>query len=184
MNDGMSGFKCGYLLGALSVVNGNDPGALSLNWRRSFIDVSSLDSLMNGEIWSTWFDLLIPQKGNSSNRDSSGEIDWMLNQGYNFSIFMFYGGTSWGFGNGAGGPDPILPYNTSYDYGAVLDETRRMTVTYDKMRFVITKHVSNVPTTRLIFPQGDGGSRTDVWVYLYEHVATPPAKLVAGTAEY
>lgn len=144
-NDGSSALKAGYLPGALAVVDGSGPRNAIPARDRAIDDPSSLGPLMDGEVWVTWFDSWGPRNGHAGTADASGDIDWMLSQGYHFSIFMFHGGTSWGFGNGAGGPNPTSPMTTSYDYGAVLDETGRAAPTYDRMRSAIAKHVSNIP---------------------------------------
>ncbi|KAK4247361.1 glycosyl hydrolases family 35-domain-containing protein [Corynascus novoguineensis] len=145
-NDGASALLSGYLPGALSVVDGSRPQNAIPERDKVITDPSSLGPLMDGEVWITWFDSWGPRNGHAGAADASGDIDWMLSRGYHFSIFMFHGGTSWGFGNGAGGPDPATsPMTTSYDYGAVLDETGRPASSYNAMRSTIAKYVPSLP---------------------------------------
>ncbi|KAH6627713.1 glycosyl hydrolases family 35-domain-containing protein [Chaetomium tenue] len=148
-NDGASALKSGYLPGALSVVDGSGPKNGIPERDKAITDPTSLGPLMDGEVWITWFDTWGPKSGHAGAADASGDIDWMLSQGYHFSIYMFHGGTSFGFGGGSGGgsPNPITPFTTSYDYGAVLDETGRPASTYSRMRSAIAKHIpaSSIP---------------------------------------
>lgn len=144
-NDPSYALKSGYVPRALSVVDGSGPKNSIPQRDQQITDASSLGPLMDGEVWITWFDAWGPKSGHAGAADASGDIDWMLGQGYHFSLYMFHGGTSWRFGNGAGGPNPTSPQTTSYDYGAVLDETGRVAGTYNNMRNAIAKHVSNIP---------------------------------------
>ncbi|KAG7291274.1 hypothetical protein NEMBOFW57_001286 [Staphylotrichum longicolle] len=144
-NDGASALASGYFPGALAVVDGSGPRNAIPARDKAITDASSLGPLMDGEVWITWFDAWGPKSGHAGTADASGDIDWMLSQGYHFSLYMFHGGTNFHFGNGAGGPNPTQPQVTSYDYGAVLDETGRAAPTYNNMRNAIAKHVSNIP---------------------------------------
>ena len=55
----------------------------------------------------------------------------MLQQGYSVSLYMFHGGTSFGWMNGANWANgEYQPDVTSYDYDAVLDESGRPTAKY------------------------------------------------------
>ncbi|KAK7991707.1 glycoside hydrolase family 35 protein [Apiospora saccharicola] len=74
-----------------------------------------------------------------------GAQDWVVSNGNHISIFMFHGGTSWGFGNGAADAKPVQAFTTSYDYGAPLDETGRPAQIYSAFRNVIAKRVAGIP---------------------------------------
>jgi beta-galactosidase GanA len=210
-NDGASGLKSGYFPGALAVVDGSGPKNAIPQRDKAITDPSSLGPLMDGEVWITWFDAWGPRSGHAGAADASGDIDWILGNGYHFSLYMFHGGTSFNFGNGAGGPNPTQPQTTSYDYGAVLDETGRAASTYNNMRNAIAKHVSNIPAvpsnpplqsipdfaltpvagwfdnlangTRSAAPKTMEGVGQVFGYILYEHVATASAsgKLVPGS---
>jgi beta-galactosidase len=70
----------------------------------------------------------------------------MLSQGYSISIYMFHGGTSFGWMNGAnmdhGNYEPDV---TSYDYDAPLNESGRPTSKYALFRDVIAKATGITP---------------------------------------
>ena len=77
----------------------------------------------------------------------------MLERDVSFSLYMFHGGTSFGFMNGANysSKEPFQPDTTSYDYAAPLDEAGRPTPAYFALRKLIGKHLqagetlANVP---------------------------------------
>ncbi|KAH7304244.1 glycosyl hydrolases family 35-domain-containing protein [Stachybotrys elegans] len=153
-NDGAQAgaLRSGQVPGALSVVDGTD-SRTGFSLRDQVItDQSSLGPLMNGEYWIRWFDTWGPRNGHSTyDGDTNGmngrasELEWILSGGNHFSIFMFHGGTSFNFGNGAGDNSPRSPMTTSYDYGAPLDETGRPAQIYTAFRNSISKFVRNIP---------------------------------------
>jgi beta-galactosidase len=101
---------------------------------------------MAGEYWDGWFD---HWGGKHEARDSQQQIDefrWIVNQGYSVSVYMFHGGTSFGFMSGANsnGSD-YQPDVTSYDYQATLDESGRPTPKYMAFRDIIAKATGVTP---------------------------------------
>ena len=160
-NDGsQSGaIKSGQVPGALSVIDGTDSKNGFTLRDQVITDQSSLGPLMNGEFWIRWFDAWGPRNGHSSyDSDTNGrtgranELDWILSNGHHFSIYMFHGGTSFAFGSGSGGPNPVSPFTTSYDYGAPLDETGRPAAIYTNFRNAIIKYSPNTPEVPSIPP--------------------------------
>ena len=73
-----------------------------------------------------------------------GKYDTLLTEGASVSLYMFHGGTTFGFMNGANynKEHPILPQPSTYDYDAPLDEAGRPTPKYMAMREVVAKHLS------------------------------------------
>ncbi|MGO9794463.1 MAG: glycoside hydrolase family 35 protein [Terracidiphilus sp.] len=102
--------------------------------------------MMAGEWWDGWFDYW---GGDHSVTDASAqakELEWILAQGYSISIYMFHGGTSFGWMNGANmDKTPYEPDVTSYDYDSALDESGRPTQKYFGFRDAIAKATGNVP---------------------------------------
>ena len=68
-------------------------------------------------------------------------VRWFMDKGRSFSLFVFHGGTNFGFSAGAnnGGPGKYQPDLTSYDYGSPVDEQGRMNEYYAQMREIILK---------------------------------------------
>lgn len=66
-------------------------------------------------------------------------VRWFMDKGRSFSLFVFHGGTNFGFTAGAnnGGPGKYQPDLTSYDYGSPVDEQGRMNEYYAQMREII-----------------------------------------------
>lgn len=91
---------------------------------------------MCGEYWVGWF----TQWGNEQWGDADEalqkkELEWMLGTGKSVNIYMFHGGTNWGFWAGANSSGANYWADvTSYDYGAPLDEAGRPTREFYWMR--------------------------------------------------
>ncbi len=66
----------------------------------------------------------------------------MLDQGGSFNLYMFHGGTSFGFMSGANFyDDAYQPQTTSYDYDAALDEAGHVTPKYRAFRQAIAQRL-------------------------------------------
>ncbi|MBE5842923.1 MAG: beta-galactosidase [Butyrivibrio sp.] len=96
--------------------------------------------LMCAEFWVGWFD----HWGNGGHmrgnlEESVKDLDDMLEMG-NVNIYMFEGGTNFGFMNGSNYYDELTPDVTSYDYDAILTEDGRITEKYRRYKEVIAKY--------------------------------------------
>lgn len=95
---------------------------------------------MNGEYWAGWFDHWGQAHQKTDAQKQADELQWILSQGFSISIYMFHGGTSFGWMNGANwDKNEYQPDVTSYDYDAPLDESGRPTLKYRLFREVIAK---------------------------------------------
>jgi beta-galactosidase len=101
---------------------------------------------MTGEYWVGWFDHWGEHHHTTNAQQQADELAWMLSQGYSVNMYMFHGGTSFGWMNGAninhGNYEPDI---TSYDYDAPLDESGRPTQKYALFRDVIAKATGVTP---------------------------------------
>jgi beta-galactosidase len=109
--------------------------------------------IMFGEWWAGWFDHWGRPHHSTDGGEEAQELDWILEQGYSINIYMFHGGTTWGFMNGANNDGGgYWPDTSSYDYSAALDESGRPAKKYFLFREVITKRtgqkIPEVPVTR------------------------------------
>ena len=78
---------------------------------------------MSGEYWAGWFDHWGEKHHETDGQKEAAELEWMLSQGYSVSMYMFHGGSSFGWMNGANSNGTNYePDTTSYDYDAPLDE--------------------------------------------------------------
>jgi beta-galactosidase len=91
-----------------------------------------------GEYWTGWFDHWGGPHHVTNGQQQAGELKWMLEQGYSVNMYMFHGGTSFGWMNGANVDNtPYEPDVTSYDYDAPLDESGRPAKKYYLFRQAI-----------------------------------------------
>lgn len=94
------------------------------------------------EMWDGWFDAWGDAKHHTTSaRDYAGVVDDMLKKG-SLNMYMFIGGTNFGFTNGANHYEKFAPDVTSYDYDALLSECGDVTDKYYAVREVIKKYVN------------------------------------------
>ena len=94
------------------------------------------------EMWNGWFDAW----GDDHHHTTSAEdyakvVDDMLSRG-SLNMYMFIGGTNFGFTSGANHYEKFAPDVTSYDYDAMLTECGDVTEKYMTVREVIKKYTS------------------------------------------
>lgn len=141
-NDGgtKSMLEGGQIHGALAITDG-DPQTGFAARDKYVTDPTSLGPHMCGEYSVTWLDHWSSTAAHQTISGKPAEIDsvlydlkWILNNNGSFAIYMFHGGTNWGFQNGANWDGKLGATTTSYDYGAPLDESGRTTDTYMAIR--------------------------------------------------
>lgn len=96
--------------------------------------------LMCAEFWVGWFD----HWGNGGHvtgnlSKSAKDLEKMLEMG-NVNIYMFEGGTNFGFMNGSNYYDELTPDVTSYDYDGLLTEDGRITEKYRVYKEIIGRY--------------------------------------------
>ena len=95
---------------------------------------------MSGEYWAGWFDHWGEKHHTTDPVREAAELEWMLRNGYSVSMYMFHGGTSFGWMNGANSNGKNYePDTTSYDYDAPLDESGQPTKKFYAMRDAIAR---------------------------------------------
>jgi beta-galactosidase len=119
--------------------------------QKSFATLKALrpnGPFFNSEFWAGWFDHWGGKHAHTSTETQAENLKWELEQGYSVSIYMFHGGTDFGWMNGANSDDTKKDYQpdvTSYDYDAALDESGRPTPKFYVFRDVITKATGVAP---------------------------------------
>jgi beta-galactosidase len=96
--------------------------------------------LMCSEFWDGWFDSWGGHHHTTPVAESAAELDELLALGASVNVYMFHGGTNFGFTNGANDKGVYQPIVTSYDYDAPLDEAGEPTEKNWAVRDVIAKH--------------------------------------------
>lgn len=93
------------------------------------------------EMWNGWFDAWGDEKHHTTSaEDYAKVVDDMLTRGH-LNMYMFIGGTNFGFTSGANHYESFKPDVTSYDYDAMLTECGDVTPKYMAVREVIKKHI-------------------------------------------
>jgi beta-galactosidase len=103
--------------------------------------------LMCSEFWCGWFDSWGEPHHTTAAVDSAAELDTLLAAGASVNIYMFHGGTNFGFTAGANDKGIYRPITTSYDYDAPLAEDGTPTEKYWRFREVIARYAP-VPVER------------------------------------
>jgi beta-galactosidase len=102
----------------------------------------------NSEFWAGWFDHWGGEHAHTSTETQAANLKWELDQGFSVSIYMFHGGTDFGWMNGANSSDTKKAYEpdvTSYDYDSALDESGRPTAKFFVFRDIIAKATGVTP---------------------------------------
>jgi beta-galactosidase len=95
---------------------------------------------MSGEYWVGWFDHWGDKHHVTDGTNEAAEIRWMLERGDSVNLYMFHGGTSFGWMNGANSDGKnYQPDTTSYDYDAPLDEKGEPRAKFEEFRKVIAE---------------------------------------------
>ncbi len=126
---------------------GGSPGEA----QREFATLKRLrpdNPMFNSEFWDGWFDHWGDRHAHTNGAAQAANLAWMLEQGASVSIYMFHGGTSFGWMNGANSDDRRKDYQpdvSSYDYDAALDESGRPTPKFFAFRDAIAKATGITP---------------------------------------
>jgi beta-galactosidase len=148
----------GYLPGLLPAVNGIDNPRKIKQLVRKYNNGKG--PFYVAEWYPAWFDwwgaphhVVPPEK-------YVAVLDSLLSAGISVNMYMFHGGTTRGFMNGANYNDksPYEPQISSYDYDAPLDEAGNPTPKFMAFRSVIQKHLPpgetlpDVPAAKPVIP--------------------------------
>lgn len=96
--------------------------------------------LMCMEFWNGWFDSWGQHHHVAPAETNARDLDDLLAMGASVNVYMFHGGTNFGFTNGANDKGTYAPITTSYDYDAPLAEHGAPTAKYHAMREVIARY--------------------------------------------
>ncbi len=96
---------------------------------------------MCGEYWCGWFDHWFEEHHTRDPKALAKDFEEFFEVDGSFSIYMFHGGTNFGFMNGANYQDVYAPTVTSYDYFAPLNEAGDRTEFYYHIRHIIGNYI-------------------------------------------
>ncbi|XP_022616923.1 beta-galactosidase-1-like protein 2 [Seriola dumerili] len=132
-SDNKAGLKLGGVKGVLQTINFQK---LNPNDIKYLDEIQPQKPKMVMEYWSGWFDLWGNLHHVYAAEDMIPVVTEILKLDMSINLFMFHGGTNFGFMNGAfalGMPAP-KPMVTSYDYDAPLSEAGDYTTKYHLLR--------------------------------------------------
>lgn len=132
-------FDCGKVENVLQTGNFGSKGRMQFGVMKKKIGDRPL---MCMEFWVGWFDSWgMPCHQTGDLAEHVRDLDEILSEGH-VNIYMFIGGTNFGFMNGANYYDVLTPDVTSYDYDALLTEDGQITPKYEAFRDVISKYAA------------------------------------------
>ncbi|MEU4331515.1 glycoside hydrolase family 35 protein [Nonomuraea dietziae] len=129
----------GALPGVLATANFGSRSAQSLATLRAH---QPTGPLLSTEFWIGWFDRWGSHHVVRDADQAAQELDELLATGASLNLYMFHGGTNFGFTNGANDKHTYRPTVTSYDYDAPLDEAGDPTEKFTAFRKVIAKYAT------------------------------------------
>lgn len=100
---------------------------------------------MCGEFWCGWFDHWGDRHHTRKASEVVPEIESFLKMDASFNMYMFHGGTNFGFTAGANYGKQFEPTVTSYDYSALLNEWGGYTDTYHAVRKLLCEKQGITP---------------------------------------
>ncbi|XP_054884869.1 beta-galactosidase-1-like protein 2 isoform X1 [Poeciliopsis prolifica] len=138
-SDNKDGLKLGGVKGALETINFQ---RLDINEIKYLEEIQPQKPKMVMEYWSGWFDLWGGLHHVFPAEDMISVVREILKLDMSINLYMFHGGTNFGFMNGAfavGLPAPE-PMVTSYDYDAPLSEAGDYTTKYHLLRNLFSSY--------------------------------------------
>jgi beta-galactosidase len=162
----------GKLPGLLAAVNGVTNPTRLRSLVRKFNDGKG--PFLVAEWYPAWFDWWGEKHHTVPAAKYITELDSMLGAGFSINMYMFHGGTTRGFMNGANCYDTGFyePQISSYDYDAPLDEAGNATDKFMQFRGVIQKHIDHnlpdvpAPKKTIVIPPVTLNSAVDVFSVL------------------
>ncbi|XP_077741051.1 beta-galactosidase-1-like protein isoform X3 [Canis aureus] len=136
--DGPEGLRCGSLQGLYTTV---DFGPAD-NMTKIFALLRNYEPhgpLVNSEYYTGWLDYWGQNHSTRSVLAVTRGLENMLKLGASVNMYMFHGGTNFGYWNGADEKGRFLPITTSYDYDAPISEAGDLTPKLFALRNVISE---------------------------------------------
>ncbi|XP_044890444.1 beta-galactosidase-1-like protein isoform X3 [Felis catus] len=151
--DGPEGLKCGSLQGLYTTV---DFGPAD-NMTEIFALLRKYEPhgpLVNSEYYTGWLDYWGQNHSTRSISAVTKGLENMLKLGASVNMYMFHGGTNFGYWNGADEKGRFLPITTSYDYDAPISEAGDPTPKLFALRNVISKDGYLLSFLDILCPHG------------------------------
>ena len=134
--DGAGQMEAGYVDGALPTVN----GAVGDDIFKAVDKFHPGGPYFVAEFYPAWFDVWGTPHSYRDYKRPAKQLEWMVKNGVSVSLYMFHGGTNFGYTNGANTAYGYAPQPTSYDYDAPLGEYGNEYKKYYAFRDVLQKY--------------------------------------------
>ncbi|KAK2895016.1 hypothetical protein Q8A67_012245 [Cirrhinus molitorella] len=144
-SDNHDGLKLGVVDGVLQTVNLQK---LTFGDVQHLAEMQPQKPLMVMEYWSGWFDVWGEPHHVFPAEEMISIVRELLDRGISINLYMFHGGTSFGFMNGALDLGTYKPQTSSYDYDAPLTESGDYTTKYHLLKSLLSTY-SKEPTSEL-----------------------------------
>lgn len=123
-----------------------------------------------GEYWAGWFDHWGSRHADTNTEKQVQEYASLVRQGYSINLYMLWGGTSFGWMNGANSSGTSYePDVTSYDYDAPIGERGEPREKFFRLRDAI-RQITGVepppvppPPTAAVYPVDAVGESASLW---------------------
>ncbi len=132
--------------------------------------------VMCTEFWNGWFDHCYEQHHRRESDETADQLEQMLRDGGSVNLYMFHGGTNFGFTNGANHDGCYQPTVTSYDYDCPVSECGDLTEKYFAIKRVAEQYMGKAPDLQVgNLPKKDYGivkltRQTPLFVHLPQPV--------------
>ncbi|XP_008314878.1 beta-galactosidase [Cynoglossus semilaevis] len=134
---GISYLKCGTIQDVYATVDFGPNGNISAGFAvQRYAEPHG--PLINSEFYTGWLDHWGWPHSVVATSQLTKSLNTILAMGANVNMYMFIGGTTFGYWNGAN--TPYAPQPTSYDFNAPLSEAGDLTEKYYAVREVIKKY--------------------------------------------
>ena len=138
-------FERGGLQGVMKCANFGSDTERCMGELEKFVGKGK-QPLMCMEFWAGWFDQWGSKHVTRTPESVIKDLEQFLKKGYSFNIYMFCGGTNFGFMNGSNKTEKgYLHTVTSYDYYAPLSESGDRTPAYYAIRDMFKRNGVPVP---------------------------------------
>ncbi|XP_052045630.1 beta-galactosidase-1-like protein 3 [Apodemus sylvaticus] len=150
-SDDKDGIQMGTVKGALATIN------MHSFIKDPFIKLHAMQTdkpIMIMEYWTGWYDSWGSKHMEKSANEIRRTIYKFISYGLSFNMYMFHGGTNFGFINGGRHEKHHIGVVTSYDYDAVLSEAGDYTDKYFKLRKLFASgSARSLPPLPLLVPK-------------------------------
>uniref|UniRef100_A0A665UMM5 Beta-galactosidase n=1 Tax=Echeneis naucrates TaxID=173247 RepID=A0A665UMM5_ECHNA len=163
-SDNWEGLRYAAVEGVLKTINLQ---RLSFGAIQHLADMQPQKPIMVMEYWSGWFDVWGEHHHVFHAEDMLAVVSEILQRGISINLYMFHGGTSFGFMNGAMDFGTYRPQVTSYDYDAPLSEAGDCTLKYQLLRNLFSQYYSE-PLPEAPSPQEKRAYDT---VVIFQHLS-------------